>query len=246
MMIPIRLYPALVYFFFFMLWVALCSIPVYLFKLLGARRLEKALIHLVAHNWGRQFSLLVGARVTVKGLEYVPMDAERLCVICNHQSLFDILVVLGWYPRTVGFIAKREIIAMPVINFWLKIMGSVFIDRRNIRKAAMAIEKGIESIKRGNPVLIFPEGTRSRSAKMGPLKPGALKLATRSKAVISPVTVDGTFRLLEEHGQFRPAAVSMTIHPPIDTAVLGEEERKKLPERLAAVLASALPAQAAE
>jgi 1-acyl-sn-glycerol-3-phosphate acyltransferase len=241
MVITPRLVLFFVYLLFFLLWVFLCTAPVYLFKLLGARRLERSLVHFVARSWGRHFATLAGARVCLKGLEHVPMQAERLCVVSNHQGQLDILVILGWYPRTVGFIAKKELMVIPVINFWMKILGSVFIDRHNLRKAAKAIEKGVESIRRGNPMAIFPEGTRSRSSQMGAFKPGALKLATRSGSLISPVSVDGTFRVFEEGRRLRVAEVTMTIHPPIDTAGLSDEERRQLPARLEKIIASALP-----
>jgi 1-acyl-sn-glycerol-3-phosphate acyltransferase len=121
------------------------------------------------------------------------------------------------------------------------LMRCVFIERKNIKKALSAIEKGVESLRGGNPMAIFPEGTRSRDGKMGEFKPGSIKLATRAEAVIVPVTLSGTGALYEETGLFRSGPVAMTIHPPIPTTGLSRDELKKLPERVRAVIASALP-----
>lgn len=74
----------------------------------------------------------------------------------------------------------------------------VFMDRENPRAALKAIKEGIEIVKSGHPLVIFPEGTRSVDGKMGTFKPGSFKLAMKADAWIVPVTISGTYHLLKK------------------------------------------------
>jgi 1-acyl-sn-glycerol-3-phosphate acyltransferase len=238
----VKYFLILLYFSIFMIWTALLLIPVPVLSLPPFVRQRKAYVHFVSGLWGKHFAVLSGARVVLSGVENVP-ETDRLCVVANHQGMFDILVVLGWFPKGVGFIAKKELMILPIINVWMKVMHCFFINRKNLRKSAESIEKGVEQIRRGHPVVIFPEGTRSRGGAMGEFKPGSIKLATKADAVIVPVTLDGTYNLYEARGAITldPAEIRMTIHPAIDTAGLDIEARKALPEKLKSIIASALP-----
>ena len=120
-------------------------------------------------------------------------------------------------------------------------MGCVFIDRGNISQGIKAIARGTQRVRDGRAMCVFPEGTRSRGPKMLPFRNGAFRLATRAGAAIVPVTIDGTYKVWEEQHRIRPAAVRLVFHAPIPTAGMSPEERKELPERVRAVIASALP-----
>ena len=89
-------------------------------------------------------------------------------------------------------------------------------------------------------MLIFPEGTRSRGGEMQAFKKGSLKLATRSKAIILPVTMNGTYRFLEEHGRLASGRASVTFHAPIYTAEMSKEELSTLNIRVEDVVRSGL------
>lgn len=105
----------------------------------------------------------------------------------------------------------------------------------------MAIVEGIKIIKEGHSLVIFPEGTRSKGGPLGEFKAGSFKLATKSKAPIIPVTMDGTYKLMEaQGGKVKPATVNVYIHPPVETANLTKEEQIELPERVKNIIASKL------
>ena len=92
--------------------------------------------------------------------------------------------------------------------------------------------------------MIFPEGTRSKSGKMQRFKEGSFKLATRSGAVIVPLTIDGSYRLLEgNHGRIRPATVRLHIHAPVILAGLPAGQKNDPVELVRGIIASRLPAQ---
>ena len=90
-------------------------------------------------------------------------------------------------------------------------------------------------------MVIFPEGTRSKCGQIGEFKAGSFKLATKAKVPIVPITIDGTYKLLEANrGRIRPADVRVTIHPAIQTEGISREEEYALPERVKGIISSVL------
>ena len=156
----------------------------------------------------------IGSTVDVKGNENLP-DGAALYV-ANHQGLFDILVLLGHLDKPVGFIAKKEIQRLPIINKWMELLPCVFMDRSDRRQSVKAIQKGIKSLQDGHSIVVFPEGTRSKTGKLSPFKSGSFRLATRAKVPIVPLAIDGTSLMLEANdGKVKRADVSLTIGKPV-------------------------------
>jgi 1-acyl-sn-glycerol-3-phosphate acyltransferase len=216
-------------------------IPFHVLKLVGLKAAAYGLLRCMARFHGWSIVKMTGARVEVHGLERFPRDAQRLCVVSNHQSLFDIPLLVGYLPVKLGFIAKKELGRIPVLNMWMPALGSVLINRRNRRSAIEAIGAGVRRIKEGTPLAVFPEGTRSRSGGMGRFKPGSLKLALRADAVIVPVTIDGTYAIFEGAGGIHSADIKLTVHDPVPTEGMPEEAQKRLADNLEATVRSALP-----
>lgn len=168
--------------------------------------------------------------VKVKGKENLKDHPKNLCIVANHQSLVDIPLLVYSLPCLVGFIAKKELFKVPVLQVWLMILRCVPMNRKSPRDSVEAIQAGIEQIAAGYPMIIFPEGTRSRSNKQREFKPGSFKLAYKANATIIPVTIDGAFHIYEEHKLVSPfKKVVITIHPLVDTSNMSEEEQIKLP-----------------
>ncbi|MCT2534443.1 1-acyl-sn-glycerol-3-phosphate acyltransferase [Aquibacillus koreensis] len=156
----------------------------------------------------------IGVRVHTKGMDKLP-DGPVLFV-CNHQGLFDILVLLGYAGKPLGFIAKQEIKKIPIIPAWMKQMHCVFIDRTDRRGAIKVINEGIENIKQGQSMVIFPEGTRSRGGKVNEFKSGSLRLGTKAEVPIVPIAIEGTYKILEANdGKIKPADVYLEVCDPI-------------------------------
>jgi len=215
-------------------------LPYFLLRLIGLKKLSRRFLTRIARLMGRLTIGGIGAPVSVSGLDNLPGDTKRICIVANHQSLFDIPLVAGYVPLLSGFIAKAELKKIPFLNFWLFAMDSVLLNRKSPHSAIKAINNGVEQIKEGRPVCIFPEGTRSRSPRMGTFKQGSLKLALRSKAVIVPLTIQNSYKLYEGTGRIRIAPVSLTIHPPVHTADLDQEEKKKLSDQLQTIIGGPL------
>jgi len=103
-----------------------------------------------------------------------------------------------------------------------------------------AINEGVERIREGNSLIIFPEGTRSLSSEMGEFKKGSMKLATKAGAPIVPITVDGTYRVLETGNRMKGNLLKMTVHKPVIISELSDQDRKNLSELIYGIIKNAL------
>lgn len=184
----------------------------------------------VVSNWSTNTIKIVGMKIEVIGRENIPKEA---CLfVANHQSYFDIPALIYAIDKPIGFVAKKELEKIPVYKEWMLDIKSLFIDRGNAREAIKTINEGVQYLKEGYSMAIFPEGTRSRSKHMGEFKKGSLKLATKSKVPIIPISIDGTYKAFEERGSLRRASVRIIIHKPIYTKDLTREEENTLSDDL--------------
>jgi 1-acyl-sn-glycerol-3-phosphate acyltransferase len=206
----------IIWFIYF--WASLISyIPSYL-KLDGMRddveRLAAA--DRRAKHWSRQLLKLAGTRVEISGLDHLPKDGPIL-FIANHQSNFDIPLMIASLPLPVGFVAKVELEKMPFVNGWMKGLQCLFMDRSDIRKQVRTINEGADRLKHGYHLVLFPEGTRSADGEMGDFKPGGLKLATKSGASVVPVVIEGSIDIMKKGSLIiSPATVKIRILPPYE------------------------------
>jgi 1-acyl-sn-glycerol-3-phosphate acyltransferase len=176
----------------------------------------------------------------VKGQEHIPKTGG-LCIVSNHGSVFDIVLLLALIKRRVSFIAKKELALIPVLNIWIFLIGGLFIDRKNVRKSLRTINDGVEQIRHGNAMLIFPEGTRSQGRGLLPFKSGSFKLASQSEAPIVPVAITGSYDVVEKTRRIRSAHVFVTFAPLVITSELPVQDRRKnLSELVYGIIANEL------
>lgn len=188
------------------------------------------LLYKITHWWANFVLKLSGCKVHVEGLENIPKDKAALFV-ANHQSNFDIPLLMSVIDTPKGFIAKKELENIPLLSKWMKYIQCVFMDRNNLRQSAESIVKGINILKSGYSMVIFPEGTRSKGGQHSDFKAGSFKLATKSKSLIVPVTIDGTYKVLEEsNNKIKASNLKVIIHKPIDPATLSKDQLNNLHE----------------
>jgi 1-acyl-sn-glycerol-3-phosphate acyltransferase len=199
----------------------------YLLSLFGLRGPMSVFMSWIGLIWSRFLILLSGCELTVRGRENIPRKGG-ICFVSNHGSVFDIALLLAYAGRPFGFIAKKELAFVPFLNIWIYMLGGLFINRNNPRKALKTINSGIERIKKGWAMIIFPEGHRSRGHKLLPFHPGSFKLATQSGAVIVPVALKGTWDTFEKSNRVNPGPVGVTFCKPIPTAGIPVEDRKQV------------------
>lgn len=195
-------------------------------------------IHKITSSWAKLVIKIAGAKVNIVGLENLPSD-QTVLFVSNHQSNFDIPLLLSCIDIPKGFIAKKELENWPLISTWMKYINCILMDRDNLRKSAEAIVDGIKLLKSGYSMVIFPEGTRSKGGPVDEFKGGSFKLATKSKCLIVPLTINGTYKLMESNkNMIKGADIELVIHPQIDTSKLSKEELESLPETVHSIISS--------
>ena len=179
---------------------------------------------------------IAGARVTVIGQENIPTD-QPVLYVSNHRSYFDILVGYTNVVGLCGFISKKEINSVPILNLWMRKLYCLFLDRSNIRAGLDTILKAIEQVKQGISIFICPEGTRHQGEEMLPFKEGGMKISEKTGCPVIPVAILGTDDIFENHVPFvRPADVTIWFGEPIYTAQLERAEKKHLGERCRGII----------
>ncbi|MDR0554430.1 MAG: 1-acyl-sn-glycerol-3-phosphate acyltransferase [Treponema sp.] len=200
---------------------------VVLFNFAGLWKPAAFVMYKIAQGWARCIIGFIGCPMIVSGREHIPPEGG-FCFVSNHVGIFDIVLALGYAGRPFGFIAKKELLLIPGLNMYIPVLGGLFIDRKQPRKALATINRGVENIKRGGGMLIFPEGTRSRGRGLGDFHPGSLKLATQSGAVIVPVAITGSYEVFEKRYRAHAAPVSISFLPPIHPEELPPGDRKQI------------------
>ncbi len=190
--------------------------------------------------WSRLNSALVPMIVRVKGRENINSNTSYI-VLTNHQSAYDIFLVYGWLGIDLKWIMKKELEKVPGVGFGSKKVGHIFLDRSNSRAALESLNEAKRKLVRGTSVVIFPEGTRSKTGELSTFKRGAFKLAFDLGLSILPVTLVGTRNILPTDSMnILPGKVGMVIHPPIDINCYSEHNMNELITRVRDQISSAL------
>ena len=193
-----------------------------------------------ASEWGQKLVKLTGSDVEVIGEENIPKDCA-VVFVSNHQSNFDIPLLLGFINKPKGFVAKAETKKLPVIGGWMTYMNCVFMERTDPRAALRSIKEGIEIVKNGHSLVIFPEGTRSANGELSEFKPGSFKLALKSKAPVIPITINGSIDIMKKgSNKINPAKVKIIISKPVDSSEYKATESYILRERIYDIIKSNL------
>ncbi|MBU0935112.1 MAG: 1-acyl-sn-glycerol-3-phosphate acyltransferase [Spirochaetes bacterium] len=233
--------------FFMYFWLAVTALTplgllLLIFEWLHLRFISRPVMGFIVRVWARSVIFLTGTKAVVNGLENVPKE-KAIVFVSNHQGDMDFVMNLAFLPRLSGFMIKSQAAFLPFINIWIAAIGCVFLNRDSLAKGKKSIEVGVRKIKGGQALCIYPEGTRSRGVNMGPFRNGSFKLATMADATIVPITVHGSWLTWEAHKRIMPATIQYTLHPPVPTAGLSADERRALPDRIKAIIQSALPAE---
>ena len=203
---------------------------------------KDAIVDREAKKWARKLIQLTGSTVTVTGEEHIPKEGAVLFV-CNHQGNFDIPILLGYIDKPKAFISKIEVKRFPIIGAWMQMMNCVFMDRKDLRQQLQAINQGAEHLKHGYSLVIFPEGTRSKKDKMNKFKPGSLKLATKTGVPIVPITIKGSYKIMEANlfgFLVQPAQIEVIVSPPIYIQEAEKVDVKQLASQLEETIAKQL------
>ncbi len=175
------------------------------------------------------------------GKENIPYDRPALYV-ANHQGNFDPAMLLAYLDVPASYIAKRSLDKMPFINIMMDNIDVQYIDRDDPKQQIQVVLNSIKMLKDENySVVVFPEGTRGDGPALGEFKAGTFKIATKAKVPVVPITLNGTYDIMEaNNNKISKANVQMVIHKPIETAEMTKEEQKQLHIQAKETIASAL------
>ena len=197
---------------------------------------EQRLILEATSTWGPMILDMFGCNLNVEGLENLP-EKGPVVLVGNHQGYADIAACFAAFTKfQFGFVAKEELAKLPLYGAWMSRIRSIFITRDDPRASLETIKEGVDLLKRGFSLVIFPEGTRAKCSTPGPFMKGSLKLATKAGVPIIPFSLDGTYKMYEETGLIKPADINIIIHEPIPTAGISRAEEKELGDRIEAIV----------
>ncbi len=148
------------------------------------------------------------------GLENIPKE-DGFIMFPNHQGLFDGLVFLNSCPRPFAYITKKEARNIILLKQVGDALGSIAIDREDIRQSMKVINLMTEEVKKGRNFLIFAEGTRSKKGNcLLDFKGGSFKSATKAKCPIVPCALIDSFKPFDENS-IKPVTVQLIYLPPL-------------------------------
>jgi 1-acyl-sn-glycerol-3-phosphate acyltransferase len=149
-----------------------------------------------------------------------------LVLLCNHQSQLDIPALVSVFSERLLFVAKIELAKIPLLSYWMRQVGCIFIDRSNRAAAHRSLEKAAKEMG-VHPLVVFPEGTRSKTGNLLPIKNGGLRMAALAKATILPLHLEGTRLCLENRKAWtqEPIPVQLKVFPAMEP-IEGMDERE--------------------
>lgn len=171
---------------------------------------------------------LSGVKTTAIGEENIPTD-EPVLFVGNHRGFFDVIISYTFMKHATGFIAKKEMRKALIIRRWMENLYCLFLDRENMKEGLKTILQGIDFIKNGKSIVIFPEGTRNKGAGVQEFHAGSFKFAEKTGCKIIPVTQNNTEAVFETHLPWiKSAHTVIEFGKPIDLKELSNEDRKKI------------------
>lgn len=168
--------------------------------------------------WSWTTCYLALCPVKISGLENIKKN-QSYVFVSNHQGAFDIFVIYGFLGAHIKWVMKKGIEKIPFVGRACKAAGFVFVDSSSHKAASKTIQEAKQKLKKGNSIIIFPEGSRTYTGQMIRFKKGAFKIATDLNLPIIPITLNGPFEVLPI-GAIRviPHRMEMIVHPAIETS----------------------------
>ena len=167
--------------------------------------------------WSRLMCALIFSTVKVEGKENLE-KGQSYVFAANHTSTYDIFIIYGYIGRSFKWVMKEEIRKIPFVGAACKAAGFIFINRKAMKQALHSMEEAKKSLTNGVSVVIFPEGTRTKTGEMGRFKQGAFKIAMDMGLPVVPLSLGGFFKAMPSGQAFANprARVSLHIGKPID------------------------------
>lgn len=181
-----------------------------------------------AHYWSRFVCLLAWVKVEVRGRENIDSKTSYIFV-SNHQGAFDIWAIFGFLNHNFRWLMKKSLEKIFMVGYACKRSGHIFVDSNSIQSIKETIDSARKQLKDGMSLVIFPEGTRSKTGGLGDFKRGAFLLAGEFRLPVVPLSIDGAFDIMPKDSYIpRSGKIILTIHEPIVPGEKGFNTRELL------------------
>ncbi len=206
-----------------------------LMEVFGARR-----IFPLARLLCRCQLLMMACPLVVEGKENLP--AEGPCLLMgNHESLFDIFAIIGALPFYVTALEAAPHFDFPIWGHVIRRWGIIPLPEKQIRAAIRSLEKARGHLEKGARVVVLPEGHRTRTGNLGPLKKGAFRLALEASVPVIPFVLDGLYEFQNVHSfRLHPRVLRVRFCPPLAPESFEDSSVEELREGFRLILEDAI------
>lgn len=175
-------------------------------------------------------------KLRVRGIENIDPDKQYV-FMSNHVSYFDIPAEALALPHQMRWVYKKELASIPVFGWALRAIGHIMVDRTNRPRAIESLKKSLSLLSGNTSIMIFPEGTRSKTGDMLPFKKGGFHIALHSGFPIVPIAIRGSRNIMKK-GEFRinRGTIEVEIFPPVETAEYDAGRINELVERVRKII----------
>jgi len=179
--------------------------------------------------WARQMFWVGGVRLEVHGWDSLPeairSEKQPVIFMSNHESNLDPPVLISAIPVPAVYISKKELKWVPLVGWAAGLGGTIFIDRGNRERSISSIHQAAAQIRGGKTVVIFPEGTRTRTGQLGPFKKGGFAMALEAGVPIVPLATVGGFKTLPPGAlRLRSGRYTILVGHPVDPTAFPDRD----------------------
>jgi 1-acyl-sn-glycerol-3-phosphate acyltransferase len=185
----------------------------------------------IARLWSQMILWTVGATVEVEGLDRIDISKPQVYVV-NHLSAFDIPVLYTHLPFQFRILAKKELFRYPFMGWHLRRSGQIPVVLENPKASVRSLNLAVASIRKGNSLVIFPEGGRSPNGQLQSFMGGAFYAAVKAQVDVVPIVLVGTYEMLKMNSyHIKPGPIQMLVGSPISTAGMSTRDIAKITEQ---------------
>lgn len=181
--------------------------------------------------WSPVMLGVCGVRVNLHNKENIDLTASRVYV-ANHASQFDIVALCRVMPITLFYVVKNELKKVPIIGWYIYLLGHIFVDRKNSESAKQSMKAAAQKIKSGKNIISFAEGTRSKTGELLMFRRGPFIIAKEGNIDVVPIAIEGSHHVLPS-GSFKPRSGVINIY--VGKVITSYEYQSLTVEELAAL-----------
>lgn len=190
--------------------------------------------------WAKLFCILTFVKVEVVGRENIE-KGKSYVFVANHQGAYDIFAIYGYLNHQFRWMMKKELERIPLVGYSCRVSGQIYVGNSTPAAVRETMETAKKQLAKGMSVVVFPEGSRSFTGKVGRFKRGAYTLAVEFGLPVVPITIDGAYEVMPRTAKLPHwGHIKLTIHQPIVAGSEGHDVNQLI-EQTREEIVSVLP-----